>query len=130
MRAGPSPPLPGPAVSSCRRTFRSNAVTATRDGAILVNVQMHGTHTDFISGNITGGVWQWSPKDKKMKLLAGTELAGNNGIELSKDEEELYIAVSGTQTVAIYSLANTAKPAAPSRRPGTIWIIFTGAETA
>jgi hypothetical protein len=97
--------------------FRSNSVTATRDGAILVNVQMHGTHTDFISGNITGGVWRWSPKDKKLKLLAGTELAGNNGIELSKDEKELYIAVSGTQTVAIYSLANTAKPARTIKTP-------------
>jgi hypothetical protein len=97
--------------------FRSNSVTATRDGAILVNVQMHGTHTDFISGNITGGVWRWNPRDKTLKLLAGTELAGNNGIELSKDERELYIAVSGTQTVAIYSLANSAKPARTIRTP-------------
>jgi hypothetical protein len=97
--------------------FRSNAVTATRDGTILIDVQMHGSRTDFISGNITGGVWAWNPKDKKLKLLAGTELAGNNGIELSKDEKEIYIAVSGTQTVAIYSLANTAKPARTIRTP-------------
>lgn len=97
--------------------FRSNAVTATRDGAILIDVQMHGTHTDFISGDITGGVWRWNPKDKKLALLPGTELAGNNGIELSKDEKEIYIAVSGTQTVAIYDLANTAKPARIIRTP-------------
>jgi hypothetical protein len=97
--------------------FRTNSVTATRDGAILANVQMHGTHTDFISGNITGGVWRWNPKDKKLALLPGTELAGNNGIELSQDEKELYIAVSGTQTVAIYNLADTAKPARSIRTP-------------
>src|SRR5690349_11770063 len=38
--------------------YRTNSVTATRDGTILANVQMHGKATDFISGNITGGVWQ------------------------------------------------------------------------
>ena len=97
--------------------YRTNSVTATRGGAILANVQMHGTHTDFISGNITGGVWRWNPKDKKLALLPGTELAGNNGIELSPDEKELYIAVSGTQTVAIYNLANTAKPARSIKTP-------------
>jgi hypothetical protein len=62
-------------------------------------------------------VWRWSPKDKKLSLLPGTELAGNNGIELSPDETEIYIAVSGTQTVAIYALANTAKPVRSIRTP-------------
>ena len=97
--------------------FRTNAVTAKLDGTILANVQMHGTATDFISGNITGGVWAWDPKNKKLNLLKGTELPGNNGIEISPDEKEIYIAVSGTQTVAIYSLADTAKPARTIRTP-------------
>jgi hypothetical protein len=112
--------VPAIAWTGCVRLpadFRTNSVTATRDGAILANVQMHGSHTDFISGNITGGVWRWSPKDKKLALLPGTELAGNNGIELSPDEKELYIAVSGTQTVAIYDLAHTAKPARTIKTP-------------
>ena len=60
----------------------------------------------------------------------GTELAGNNGIEISPDEKEFYIAVSGTQTVAIYSRADTSKPRAPSARPGSIWTISIGAEIA
>jgi sugar lactone lactonase YvrE len=97
--------------------FRTNSVTAKSDGTILANVQMHGTQLDFISGNITGGVWAWSPASKKLELLKGTELAGNNGIEISPDEKELYIAVSGTQTVAIYDLADTAKPARSIRTP-------------
>jgi hypothetical protein len=97
--------------------FRTNSVTATRDGTILANVQMHGNATDFISGNITGGVWEWKPADKKLHLLPGTELAGNNGIEISPDETEIYIAVSGTQTVAIYSRADTSKPARTIRTP-------------
>ena len=97
--------------------FKGNAVTATLDGSILVDVQVHGTATDFVSGNITGGVWEWTPKDKALHLLAGTELAGNNGIELSPDEKEFYIAVSGTQTVAIYSRADTSKPVRTVRTP-------------
>jgi hypothetical protein len=97
--------------------FKTNAVTATRDGTILVNVQMHGSQTDFISGNVTGGVWEWTPKDKTLHLLPGTELAGNNGIEISPDESEFYIAVSGTQTVAIYSRADTSKPVRQVKTP-------------
>lgn len=97
--------------------FKSNAVTALSDGTILDDVQMHDHKTDFISGNITGGVWAWSPKDKSLHLLKGTELAGNNGIELSADEKQIYIAVSGTQTVAIYNLADTSKPVRTIRTP-------------
>src|SRR5258706_2888217 len=97
--------------------FRTNSVTATLDGTILANVQMHGTATDFISGNITGGVWEWNPRNKSLHLLPGTELAGNNGIEISPDEKEFYIAVSGTQTVAIYSPADPSKPLRTIRTP-------------
>jgi hypothetical protein len=97
--------------------FKTNAVTATRAGTILADVQMHGGKSDFISGNITGGVWQWTPADKKFRLLPGTELAGNNGIEISPDEKEFYIAVSGTQTVVVYALADTKKPLRQVKTP-------------
>lgn len=99
--------------------FRANSVSATRDGAILVNVQMKGgmTGADFINGKVTGGVYEWKPADKTLRLLPGTELPGNNGFELSKDESEFYIAVSGTQTVAIYSRADTSKPVRQVRTP-------------
>jgi hypothetical protein len=97
--------------------FKSNAVTATKGGDILIDVQMHGGATDFISGNVTGGVWQWTPKDKQLHLLPGTELPGNNGIEISPDETEFYIAVSGTQTVAIYNRADTSKAARTIKTP-------------
>jgi hypothetical protein len=112
----------GPAISwtGCVKLpadYRTNSVTATSDGTILANVQMHGNATDFISGNITGGVWEWKPADKKLQLLPGTELAGNNGIEISPDEKEFYIAVSGTQTVAVYSRADTTKPLRTIRTP-------------
>lgn len=113
-------PRPAIAWTGCVRLppdFKTNGVTAARDGTILVNVQMHGGRSDFIGGNITGGVWQWTPGDKKLRLLPGTELAGNNGIEISPDEKEFYIAVSGTQTVAVYSRADTSKPLRQVRTP-------------
>jgi hypothetical protein len=99
--------------------FFTNAVTATRDGTILADVSWHGTTAslDWLNGVATGGVWAWNPKDKSLHLLPGTELPNNNGIELSADEKEFYIAVSGTQTVAIYSLADTAKPVRTVRTP-------------
>jgi sugar lactone lactonase YvrE len=114
---GPQPTVSWTGCVKLPADFKSNAVTALSDGTILDDVQMHDHATDFISGNITGGVWKWSPKDKFLRLLKGTELQGNNGIEISKDEKEIYIAVSGTQTVAIYDLADTAKPARTIRTP-------------
>jgi hypothetical protein len=89
----------------------TNGVTAKRDGTILVDVQMRGTLTqaDFLRGAKTGGVYEWTPARKTLRLLPGTELPGNNGIEISPDEKQIYVAVSGTQSVAIFDLADTAK---------------------
>ena len=114
---GPQPAIGWTGCVKLPADFRTNSVTATLDGTILADVQMHGGATDFISGTITGGVWEWSPKTKSLHLLPGTELAGNNGIEISPDEKEFYIAVSGTQTVAIYSRADTSRPARTIRTP-------------
>jgi hypothetical protein len=100
--------------------FRANGVTATSDGTIIVNVQMKNgaIQADYMVGKITGGVYVWKPADKTWRLLPGTELAGNNGIEISRDEKEIYVAVSGTQSVEIYSLADTTKPLRSAR---AIW---------
>jgi hypothetical protein len=116
---GPRPRIAWIGCVPLPKDFRTNAVTALKDGTILANVQMRGrtTNADFINGRITGGVYAWKPGGRGLKLLAGTELAGNNGIELSPDEKELYIAVSGTQTVVIYRLADTRKPDRQIRTP-------------
>jgi hypothetical protein len=97
--------------------FKANSVTATRDGTILIDVQFHGGKTDFISGNVTGGVYEWTPAAKTLRLLPGTELPGNNGIEISRDEKEFYVAVSGTQTVAVYDRADTSRIARQVKTP-------------
>lgn len=102
-------PLPAPA----------NAVAGLSDGSILATILLRPgtTAADFISGRKTGAVYEWKPGGADFRLLPGTELEGNNGIEISRDEKEFYVAVSGTQTVAVYSRARTAKPLRQVRTP-------------
>jgi len=92
--------------------LRGNGVTAAMDGTIYNSVQLKNgaKQADYFVGKITGGLYQWKPSDKTWRLLPGTEFAGNNGVEISKDEKEIYQAVSGTHSVEIISLANTTKP--------------------
>ncbi len=99
--------------------FKTNSVTATIDGTILADVQMKNgaTSVDFISGKPTGGVFEWTLAAKTWHLLPGTELAGNNGIEISKNEKEFFVAVSGSQTVVFYNRADTSKPTRQVKTP-------------
>jgi len=68
--------------------LRGNGVTAAMDGTIYNSVQLKNgaKQADYYVGKITGGLYQWKPSDKNWRLLPGTEFAGNNGVEISKDE--------------------------------------------
>jgi hypothetical protein len=91
---------------------RANAVTAKRDGAILANMSLRGSFTadDYSKRGIkTGGIYAWSPVTKAVRMLPGTEQRGNNGIEISQDETQVYVAVPTDEVVAVYDLADTAK---------------------
>jgi hypothetical protein len=92
--------------------LRGNGVTAAMDGTIYDSIQMKdgAKQADYFVGKVTGGLFQWKPSDKTWRLLPGTEFAGNNGVEISKDEKEIYQAVSGSHSIEIISLADTAKP--------------------
>lgn len=90
----------------------ANAVAAKRDGTILADMTLRSTFTndDFAKRGIaTGGIYEWSPIAKTLRLLPGTELRGNNGIEIARDERQVYVAVPNDQTVAVFDLADTAK---------------------
>lgn len=90
----------------------ANAVTAKRDGTILANMTLRGgfTNDDFAKRGIkTGGIYAWSPVTKAVRMLPGTELRGNNGIEISRDETQAYVAVPNDEMVAVFDLADTAK---------------------
>lgn len=85
----------------------ANDVSAMRDGTILATVLMHPgfSFEDLLSGNPTGAVYKWVPGSNGFIKLEGSEFAGNNGIQVSTDETEIFVAVSGES--AIFTIANT-----------------------
>lgn len=91
--------------------MEANSVASFSDGAIVATVLIHPDKTFFqaISGEPTGGVYKWSPGDAGFALMAGTELAANNGIEVSADEREIFVASSGLHTVVAFSNTNPSR---------------------
>ena len=63
----------------------ANSVAAFKDGTLIATVLMlpGKTGADMRAGHSTGAVYQWTPGTDGFKLLAGTELSANNGIETS-----------------------------------------------
>jgi hypothetical protein len=89
----------------------ANSVATYSDGTVLASVLTHpGTSiTDFVRGDATGGVYEWRPGEKGFRLLPGTRLPGNNGIETSPDDREFYVVAFGWHAVVIYSRDDTSQ---------------------
>jgi len=92
----------------------ANSVASFSDGSIVATVLIHPDKTFFqaVTGEPTGGVYRWSPGDDGFTLMAGTELPSNNGIEVSADEQTIFVASSGLHTIVALSNTN------PSRQLG------------
>ncbi len=97
----------------------ANDVSAMRDGTILATVLMHPGFgfDDLLSGVPTGGVYKWIPGSDGFFMLEGSELAGNNGLQVSSDETEIFVAASGVG--AIFTIANS-NPTRVLRRTRTM----------
>ncbi|MEN9717847.1 MAG: hypothetical protein RIQ99_725, partial [Pseudomonadota bacterium] len=91
-----------------------NAVASFADGTILTTVLTRpGTSIgDFMLGRITGAVWQWRPGAAGFTMLAGTELPGNNGLEIDPDEQHFYVVAFGWHAVAVFDRRDTRQPSA------------------
>jgi hypothetical protein len=89
----------------------ANSVAAFPDGSIVATVLlMPGkTFLDSVEKRPTGMVVEWKPGSAGFVQVAGTELPGNNGIEVSPDGRELYVVSSGLQTVVAFSHGNPAR---------------------
>ena len=89
-----------------------NAVATWSDGTVLVTVLTRPgtTIADFLRGYPTGGVYQWRPGASHFRLLRGTELPGNNGLETSRDGRFFYVVAFGWHSILIYSRADTSQP--------------------
>ena len=97
----------------------ANDVSSMQDGSILVTVLMHpgDSFEDLLAGRPTGGVYRWTPGMETFTMLEGSELPGNNGIQVSADESEIFVAASGLS--AVITLANT-NPTRIIRRTRTL----------
>ncbi|GGB23055.1 hypothetical protein GCM10011380_10910 [Sphingomonas metalli] len=91
-----------------------NSVAAFADGTILVTVLTRPgtTIADFMLGRPTGGVWQHRPGVPGFTLLPGTELPGNNGLEVDPDERHFYVVAFGWHAVLVFDRADTRVPVA------------------
>lgn len=86
----------------------ANSVAVMRDGSLRLTVLMHpgNTFTQIFEGVKTGAVYGWSPGDVAIEKIIGSELPGNNGIEVSLDGKEMYVVSTGLSTISVFSNTN------------------------
>jgi hypothetical protein len=89
----------------------ANSVASFADGSLVATVLiMPGkTFADSVAKRPTGAVFEWSPGAGGFALIQGSELPGNNGIEVSGDGREIYVVSSGLQAVVAFSHSNPAR---------------------
>jgi hypothetical protein len=89
----------------------ANSVAAFADGSIVATVLlMPGkSFLDSVAKRPTGAVFEWKAGSEGFVQVAGTELPGNNGIEVAADGTEFYVVSSGLQTVVAFSHGNPAR---------------------
>jgi hypothetical protein len=86
----------------------ANSVASHSDGSLRLTVLNHHGYTfvDVFAGKKTGAVYAWSPGDTSIQKIPGSELPGNNGIELSKDGTAVYVVSTGLSTISVFSNTN------------------------
>jgi hypothetical protein len=91
--------------------MEANSVAALADGSMLVTIPLltDVPISQALAGVDTGGVFRWSPGDAAMVPVAGTQLPYANGIEVSADGKEFYVASSGLLNVMAYSNTDPAE---------------------
>lgn len=97
--------------------MQANSVASTADGALLATIPLRDG-TDIaaaLAGNDTGGVYAWKPGDDAFVPVEGSELPYANGIEVSTDGKEFYVASSGRFTIAAYANTNPTRPLRESK---------------
>jgi sugar lactone lactonase YvrE len=89
----------------------ANSVAALADGSLRVTIPLQTGRTiaEALARKVTGAVYAWSPGDGEMTVIQGTEMPYANGIEVSADGSEFYVASSGLFTVTAYSNSNPAR---------------------
>ncbi|MDE1938684.1 MAG: hypothetical protein KGI68_06670 [Alphaproteobacteria bacterium] len=117
---GPVPSLAWKGCVMMPGGLAANSVASFSDGTILATVLARPgfSYADFVNGKNTGGVYEWRPGDSGFRLLPGTELPGNNGLETSRDGREFYVVAYGLHAIFVYARGHTAKPLRSVVAPG------------
>ena len=91
--------------------MEANSVASLADGSLLVTIPLRPgvPISDAFTGKLTGQVYRWSPGDSGLTPVEGTEMPYANGIEVSADGQEFYVASSGLLTVSAFSNTNPAR---------------------
>jgi hypothetical protein len=92
--------------------MEANSVAAFSDGSLVATVLiMPGkTFEDAFARRNTGAVFLWTPRSDAFRMLAGTELPANNGIETSPDDREFFVVSSTLKRVVAFSRSNRGTP--------------------
>ncbi|MGD2168078.1 MAG: hypothetical protein PVF63_08225 [Gammaproteobacteria bacterium] len=91
--------------------LEANSVASFEDGTLVATVLLHpGTYfEESFVGTPTGAVYLWSPDNPRFTKMRGTELPTNNGIEVSSDQREIFVASSGLSTIVAFSRENPSR---------------------
>jgi hypothetical protein len=91
--------------------MQANSVTSLSDGALLATIPLYSgvLINEALAGRPTGAVYGWSFGDENFTKIEGTEMPYANGIEVSDDGREFYVASSGLQKVLAFSNSNPAR---------------------
>jgi hypothetical protein len=85
--------------------MEANSVASSPSGSLLVTIPLAtgSPISDALAGKDTGAVYRWAPGDDALTRVEGTMMPYPNGIEVSADEREFYVASSGAFTVSAFS---------------------------
>jgi hypothetical protein len=92
--------------------MEANSVAAFSDGALVATVLIlpGKTFEDAFAGRNTGAVFLWTPGSPSFRMLPGTELPADNGIETSPDDKEFYVASTTLKRIVAFSRGGSSKP--------------------
>lgn len=96
----------------------ANSVASFADGSLVATILIlpGRSFADSVAKRNTGIVVRWSPGDDGFTRVEGTELPGNNGIEVSADGSEIYVVSSGYQTIVAFSNTNPVRRRTATRQ--------------
>lgn len=98
----------------------ANSVTVTPSGAVLASVLFlpGRTMADNVERRPTGGVYRRAPGAPAFELVPGSELPGDNGLEVAPDGEGFFVAAWGLKAIYRFDLG------APLATPHAIALPF------